>query len=979
MTPNPVTVATSETVDQPVLATPVAAPPAPVAGSVAAQPAVIPAPAPTPVAAPAPAAIASVAVATPGAEAAPVATVPTVSQPVAAQSRPVTPRQVAELLPAAPVAAAFGAALVDPETAERPAIWQPVVTPAVVVSPAIAGTAVPQRTAVVIWPDAPEAMPEVRVFGESLAPVRPPLAPAAHADLPSVPAMPVPQAARPAAPVQGQVRSMVDAPVSPAWRSADDQPEVPVFSADAPETGPAPVAQTPVTPNERSVPMVSPIVRRSREPFVDAPVAPWSAALSLSEVAPAMAAPTQAPVRRAPEAPVRPGVVSAPTMATESADGVRGDVSPEMIAAVIENAATGRMMVGAWQTYQQSPVESAPVRETGTVVPPLPVRLLNLALNVAQAGRRLDAPLLDGALPVPPRPVDVATAAVPAAATAARLPLQPTPIVDADAPIIAAPATPPTAGAEGGRVSQSPVEPVAAKPAPRPSVGIPVDAPVVAFDDGFANLVAEGTDDLDILADWPEEEGIDNEIWPDEVSPEAAAEFLTALGNVVAGQTMPLPAMTADDAPAVTEAPRPEPRRTLPGPLPLQAHMDSLQSQAFVSGTPDADAPVSPAAPGRPTDSAAPIAPPVRDVAPQPASTAPVSGNRPAPAIPAIPGVVPAVPAPPAPVQAEQPVDEAETPTAPVRPEPRRPAAGRRAAEPSRVRVDAADDDLPIGLIPKEMVQPAAFEVTAPEPSPAPIVAPAAASADGGGNSDPSGDQRQNRDPQAVPAPEAPAGFVNPLAFSAQSVLSNEGGEAETEVAVEGVSRRPAAPTPTTGSESEAIGPISVRSAEAAVSRAPEAATRPTEPTPIMNTAGMTSNQLVDAVNDGAPLHFSQFQNLVQGIVANKPFVDKTVEVVLNPEGLGRIRLEVSLVDGGTAIKIAIATQSQAALGVFEAYGKNMQQIAQSQGYTLKEFDVKMTDRPIRSDSRGGQAGNDAAGQRQGRRKRRGRDDDGTV
>jgi flagellar hook-length control protein FliK len=275
------------------------------------------------------------------------------------------------------------------------------------------------------------------------------------------------------------------------------------------------------------------------------------------------------------------------------------------------------------------------------------------------------------------------------------------------------------------------------------------------------------------------------------------------------------------------------------------------------------------------------------------------------------------------------------------------------------------------------MVQPAAFEAPAPDTAPTPIVAPAASSANGGGSSDSSADQRRNPDPQAAPAPEVPAGFVNPLAFSAQPVLGSDGGEAE--VAVDGISRRSATAAPTTEADAEAIGPITVRAAEAAVSRAPEAAGRPTEPTPIMNTAGMSSQQLVDAVNDGAPLHFSQFQNLVQGIVASKPFVDKTVEVVLQPEGLGRIRLEVSLVDGGTAIKIAIATQSQAALGVFEAYGKNMQQIAQSQGYTLKEFDVKMTDRPIRSDSRGGQGGNDAPGQRQGRRKRRGRDDDGTV
>lgn len=521
---------------------------------------------------------------------------------------------------------------------------------------------------------------------------------------------------------------------------------------------------------------------------------------------------------------------------------------------------------------------------------------------------------------------------------------------------------------------QSPIDPVSVKPGRPVPVGIPVDAPVApTAGDAFDALVTDEADDFDILADWPEEEAVDDEVWPDTVAPEAAAEFLMALGNVVAGQQPPVegspePAIDAVAATQSTAAspatsPVPAPPAALPGPLPLQDHMAAVQATTRVSGTPVALPNADGAAPG-------PQAAPVTDDAvatPVPFGPA----MAPAPMAPPVagPAAVTAAAGPQvAPVAAET--------TAPVapRPESRRVAPARRAVEPTRVRVDAADADLPIGLIPKDLVQPQPIEAVVADAPAAAVTAPASSDGFPGGQDDTPSDRQDGQEPAVPQSDDVPAGFVNPLAFTPQVTPTIEPGVEETGLAVDAAPRRAGAAS----RESEAIGPITVRSSEVAASRAPEAASRPTEPQPTVAMAAMTSQQLIDAVNDGVPVHFSQFPTLVEGLVASKPFVDKTVDVVLQPENLGRIRLEVSLVDGGTAIKVAIATQTMAAQQVFESYGPRMQQIVQSQGYTLKEFDVKVSDRPIRSEVRG-QSGNDATGQRQNRRRRRGNNDDSTI
>jgi hypothetical protein len=686
--------------------------------------------------------------------------------------------------------------------------------------------------------------------------------------------------------------------------------------------------------------------------------------MALDSMTPAM----PAPVRRHVDAPVRPGVMTAPSEAATPKEAVRGSAVAEVIAQEIKNVTQGRMMVGAWQTYQQATHQSAPVRESGNVVPPLPVRLLNLALNVTQAGRRLDAPLLDGAVTAQPGQITAQPQPTTAAPTADQPTLQPRPDNVPNLPTTPAPSFPATAEDEGGRVPQSPIDPVSAKASRPVPVGIPADAPVAPDATGaFEALVTGETDDLDILADWPEEEAIDDEVWPDEVSPEAAAEFLTALGNVVAGQNAQAAATPADPAEAPVTAPRQERSRgVLPGPLPLQDHMEAFQANTLVSGT-------STDAPDTQTGVPAPVITPAAAPAPAVAAATPVPApvSRPA----AQPVVAGAVPQP-----AQAPVAEDAAPaTTPVRPESRRAAPARRAVEPTRVRVDAADADLPVGLIPREMVQAVPPETSAAEP---PAVAAVAAGdsrsgGDSGGNGDTPPDQRRNPEAPAAAAPTGmPTGFVNPMAFTPQATPTAEPGVADEGLSIDAAAQRSRVATP--AAESDPIGPVTVRSAEVAASRTPEAAARPAEPQPMAAAAAMSSQQLIDAVNDGVPVHFAQFPNLVEGLVASKPFVDKTVDVVLQPENLGRIRLQVSLVEGGTAIKIAIATQSVAAQQVFESYGSRMQQIAQSQGYTLKEFDVKISDRPIRSEGRGN-GGNDAAGQRQGRRKRRGRNDDSTV
>jgi flagellar hook-length control protein FliK len=661
-----------------------------------------------------------------------------------------------------------------------------------------------------------------------------------------------------------------------------------------------------------------------------------------------------------------------------------------MIAPEIENAANGRMMVGAWQTYQLTPSVPASVRETGSMVPPLPVRLLNLALNFTAVGRRLDAPLLDGAVIAQPGLATFTAVAAPVAPNAVRPSFPASPAVDADVPVMTAPTLPQTTGDEGGRVPQSPIEPVAAKPA---RAGQPVAIPAenvvpVEKDDTFDALISDEASDLDILADWPEEEAIDGEVWPDEVPPEAAAEFLMALGNVVAAQSAPAePNSSADAVDAPVVAPHAAKRTgALPGPLPLRDHMANLQASAFHSGTP-VDLPDTPVPAAAGTDE--PMVAADRPVAPAPAQTATSVPSRPAAPTGHPAAAQPATPMgiPVAPQQPDSPVSPASAeaapaaPAAPARVEARRnAAAARRAAEPTRVRADAADQDLPIGLIPKEMVQLPAADQLAPEPAArASVAAPEAQS----GHADSGHDQgdappEQRQTPEAPVASEAAAqtGFVNPMAFTAQPVMTSEGGDAEDSLVVEAGARTTAKAAP--AAESDTLGPITVRTAEAAVAKAPEAAPRQAEPTPVVTTAGMSAQQLIDAVNDGVPMHFAQFPALMEGIVGSKPFVEKTVDIVLQPENLGRIRLEVSLVDGGSAIRVAIATQSVAAQQVFESYGTRLQQIAQSQGYALKEFDVKVSDRPIRSEGRG-QAGNDATGQRQNRRRRRGGRDDSTI
>jgi hypothetical protein len=954
----------------------------------------------TPPAAPMPVMPTAVAVGAPVVEPQPGTVTPApVAAPVAAAQGPevmapaaetVVPRFVpAAVLPEVPAFAAVGAVIVEGEPADVPAVWQPVVTPPVAGATAVAGMAVPRQSAMVVWPEVADAIPPLPVENDRRPAVETPVL---------------------SAPSRPQV--FVDAPISPAWPEAVDVAappsrspivapapgETPVVAAnpkaDAPSSGTAPKSEAPAQEVRPVTAPAQPVMQptgsrpvakqdasqavtpepsapaapRGKQPLarvIDAPVAPWPAALSLDSVAPTMAA----PVKRDAEVPARPVLAGVPAATVAPAEAVRGDVQTEVITSDIENATSGRMMVGAWQTYQQTPAVPASVRETGTMVPPLPVRLLNLALNLTSAGRRLDAPLLDGAVVTQPGLTTFNAVAVPVAPTADRSPIQSSPAADVTMPMDVAPTLPQTTGDVGGTVPQSPIDPVAAKPQRRSPVGIPTDAPVpVAVGDAFDAMVTDEASDLDILADWPEEEAIDGDLWPDEVPPEAAAEFLMALGNVVAGQsgqaTAAAPATpdAAEVAPSGERRPAAAPSLSehrpapLPGPLPLHDHMANVQANTLMSGTPteQPDAP----APATATTDAAPLSTGTGREGRTPAPTAAPTAAGQAP----IPAAAPMTPAA-GPVPPNAPIVDTTAPVAaapaPARPDVRRPAPVRRAPEPVRARSEANEGALPIGLIPKAMVQPAAMEAPVTEPvlasgSPLPE-ATSGGLADHDGDAPP--DQRQQTDTGVMPQAEPSPSFVNPMAFTPRPEVGNEAGAPVETLTVDAGTRRTTMAAPSV--DADPIGPITVRTAEVAASKAPEAVAKMAEPGPPVTTAGMSAQQLIAAVNDGVPVHFAQFPNLVQGIVASKPFVDKTVDVVLQPENLGRIRLEVSLVEGGTAIRVAIATQTAAAQQVFESYGSRMQQIVQSQGYALKEFEVKISDRPIRSEGRG-QSGNDA-------------------
>ncbi|MBC7542801.1 MAG: flagellar hook-length control protein FliK [Candidatus Sericytochromatia bacterium] len=545
-------------------------------------------------------------------------------------------------------------------------------------------------------------------------------------------------------------------------------------------------------------------------------------------------------------------------------------------------------------------------------------------------------------------------------------------------------------------MAQPQVEPIGQATVKTMPVAVPVEPTAVPAPEevAFADLVSE--DDLDVLAEWPDEELFAEETV--DLRPDSAAAFLTALGTAINPAIVPnFVAAQADGE--FTDGGEVRPTATTSRRLPMAEHMSRVQDNSRITGnaapaetTHGSDAPMAAPAPPAVSTPAVPNRRQPTQDAPAPAVRVPdpmtgrVSAPPPAARMGAggLPPVAPPAKtaAPPTPSAATPAVSTPKTPVDSGSPaaQPlvggRRAVEGRRSVAPGRARPEY--DDLPVGFIPKEAVQ----QAGAAEPEvarPSGVTPPAAGgSNDAGESGDGRRDQQQRSSgsPVATPTQAATPGFVNPMVSEAQApaVAANAAVSADAGVAERRATGAAALP------ESDDIGPTTVRSETVTTRLSQPAEAAATAPeAPVFNaTASMTSQQLVDAVNDGVPLHFAQFPELVQAIVTTKPFVEKTVDIVLQPEGLGRVRLEVSLVDNGTAIRIAMTTQSAAAKQVMESYLPKIQQIAQSQGYVLKDPEVKVSDRPIRSSEGKGQAGSDSAGSRQNRRRRR-NNDDGTV
>ncbi len=899
--------------------------------------------------------------------------------------------------------AAKGAVIIEADTDGRAPRFEAVASGHAHLPQAAPGIAATRFTAVIVVPDSPDALPVVRIV-DAAAPVRVELADDAD---------PAPTSDT-AKPSQSPER-----PLSVSADAAGTETMAPAVSGT--EDTARPVTRRRPTPRQA----ITPLAGVERPVFVDAPISPALMPAGAAMPSPAALAPVESPVTEqvsAVSAPAPRSTATRPSTAPWAAAVPWTDVpmppvptrrtndslpapvvaAPVTAGLIVPGAVSGawttmaetaerlavvpgRMMVGAWQQYQGEKTAAVlPLKEVGTVVPPLPVRLLNLALNVAAAGRRLDAPLLDGSMLVRPGLIASVPAPASVAPTVVDSPL-PTP-TSVPAISVALPASPqPEApAAKGNAMPQPQVDPVMpAKSKSAPVLSSPESAVTPKLDDvTFSDMVTD--DDLAALADWPEEDAIDDDSEPDAVAPETAAAFLAALGNSIN------PAIVPAFVPTPTVVPQGDsgevrPAVAKPRRLPLADHMAAVQQRGFVTG----DVPVAPAAsaPGtahvpaaaRPETPAPAGAHPGQ---PLPTATAPAGtvgmGPGPTPVVTtAGPGAAVLFPATDDPAEAGPDVPSVPNGTGRPTQAAHRNTEGRRSAATGRPRPEAVSAAMPNAFIPKEAVQ----QPKGPEPEAArPAEVTAAPSTGTGGSSnggDGRRDQQQSAPTPAVPSAPTPSAFINPAAFGTQPTAA----AASADGTVSGVSsgalgRRMETPNLPEG---DGIGPITVRS-EAVQGNAPqtrnEVAEAPEAPV-FVSTAGMTGQQLIDAVNDGVPLHFAQMPDLVQAIVTTKPFVERTVDVVLQPENLGRIRLEVSLVDNGTAIRIAITTQSSAAQKVMESFVPRIQQIAQGQGYAVKEAEVKVSDRPIRSDSKG-QGGSDSAGSRQNRRRRR-NNDDGTV
>lgn len=276
----------------------------------------------------------------------------------------------------------------------------------------------------------------------------------------------------------------------------------------------------------------------------------------------------------------------------------------------------------------------------------------------------------------------------------------------------------------------------------------------------------------------------------------------------------------------------------------------------------------------------------------------------------------------------------------------------------------------------RDLVRPANERAIAPdEPAPAPKVAAPAQPRHG----DTSGGQQQGRQQERrEAAPMEPSVDVVPPGAIAPAPMMG-GATPPLAGAQEGAAVQPTAdaarrvtmPTPASNvRQDDGVGPITVR--REIVGHEPvKPMTSPAAAstgTPVMPLA-LTAPQVIAAINDGLPIHFSQLPALMESVLSQKPIVERTVEVVLEPANLGRIKLELTLADGGQALKLVIHTQTVAAQRVMESFLPKVQQIAQGQGYALREADVRVSDRPIRAESR---QGDNPAGGRQGRRRRRG-------
>ena len=126
---------------------------------------------------------------------------------------------------------------------------------------------------------------------------------------------------------------------------------------------------------------------------------------------------------------------------------------------------------------------------------------------------------------------------------------------------------------------------------------------------------------------------------------------------------------------------------------------------------------------------------------------------------------------------------------------------------------------------------------------------------------------------------------------------------------------------------------------------APKLKDTPVKPDVIASQpVNLQPNQIIQAINDGVPIHYSEIPSVVQEFIAtnlNNPGELLKLNITLRPENLGQVNMNISLTED-KHINLAIETITASAQKILDTYFSDIRQVAAANGFALKDFSIKV-------------------------------------